>query len=68
MRLKIIVVSFHVFGPDTQELLKDGEIDINIVPVAGDVLHIDGKRYKVLQRDFVSWSPQSVKLFVKEIL
>lgn len=68
MRLKIIAISFHLFRPDSQEILRDGEIEISLVPVAGDILHLDGKRYRVLQRDFVSWIPQSVKLFVKELL
>lgn len=68
MRLKIIAVKYHLFKPNTQEILRDGEIEISLVPVAGDILHLDGKRYKVLQRDFVSWIPQSVKLFVNELL
>lgn len=68
MRLKIIAVKYHLFKPSTQEILKDGEIEISLVPVKGDVLHLDDKRYRVLQRDFVGWLPQRVTLFVEELL
>ena len=32
-----------------------------------DIIHLDNNRYRVLQRDFVSWNPQSVKLFVSKL-
>lgn len=66
MRVKIIEVEYRLFG-NKQTILRDGEIDIQLIPAKGDVIHLDNKRYRVEQRDFVSWNPQSVKLFVTEI-
>ena len=68
MRVKIIEVEYRLFKPNKQTILRDGEIDIQLIPVKGDVIHLDNKRYRVEQRDFVNWNPQSVKLFVTEIL
>ena len=66
MRVKIIEVEYRLFG-NKQTILRDGEIDIQLIPAKGDVIHLDNKRYRVEQRDFVSWNLQSVKLFVTEI-
>jgi hypothetical protein len=68
MKLKIIEVEYRVFKSNQQTILRDGEIDIQVIPVKGDIIHLDNKRYRVEQRDFVNWNPQSVRLFVTEIL
>ena len=68
MKVKIIEVEYRLFRSNKQMLLRNGEIDIHLIPTKGDVLHLDGKRYRVEQRDFVSWNPQSVTLFVVEII
>ena len=41
MRVKIIKVNIKLFGPDEQELIRDGEVDLKLIPVKGDVLWID---------------------------
>lgn len=68
MRVKVIEVRYRLFKSPEQTILRDGEIDIQLIPAKGDVIHLDNKRYRVEQRDFVSWNPQSIKLFVTEIL
>ena len=68
MRVKIIEVEYRLFKSNKQTILRDGEIDIQLIPAKGDIIHLDNKRYRVEQRDFVSWNPQVVKLFVTEIL
>lgn len=68
MRVKIIEVEYRLFKSNKQTILRDGEIDIQLIPAKGDIIHLDDKRYRVEQRDFVSWNPQSIKLFVTEIL
>ena len=67
MRVKVIEVRYRLFKSPEQTILRDGEIDIQLIPAKGDIIHLDNKRYRVEQRDFVSWNPQSVKLFVTEI-
>lgn len=67
MRVKVIEVRYRLFKSPEQTILRDGEIDIQLIPAKGDIIHLDNKRYRVEQRDFVSWNPQSVKLFVVEI-
>lgn len=67
MTVKIIKVEYRLFKLNEQTILRDGEIDIQLIPAKGDVIHLDDKRYLVEQRDFVSWNPQSIKLFVTEI-
>ncbi len=67
MKVKIIKVNFKFFGRDTQELIRDGEVDLKLIPIKGDVLFIDDVKYIVLQRDIIfSGSEQDVRLFVRE--
>ena len=67
MNIRIIEVEYHFWKSTTQTILRDGEIDLQLIPVKDDIIHLDNNRYKVLQRDFVSWNPQSVKLFVSKL-
>lgn len=67
MKVKIIKVNFKFFERDTQELIRDGEVDLKLIPIKGDVLFIDDVKYIVLQRDIIfSGSEQDVRLFVRE--
>lgn len=67
MKVKIIKVNFKFFGRDTQELIRDGEVDLKLIPIKGDVLFIDDVKYIVLQRDILFFeSEQDVRLFVRE--
>lgn len=67
MKVKIIKVNFKFFGCDTQELIRDGEVNLKLIPIKGDVLFIDDVKYIVLQRDIIfSGSEQDVRLFVRE--
>lgn len=67
MKVKVIKVNIKLFGPDEQELIRDGEVDLKLIPVKGDVLWIDDVKYTVLQRDIIfSGSEQNVRLFVRD--
>lgn len=66
INLKVIEVIFK-WRKNEQNVLRNGEIDVELIPSKGDVLHFDDNMYKVLQRDFVSWKPQSVTLFVEKL-
>ena len=66
MRVKIIEIIVG-WWKNEQRLLKDGEIDIHLIPQKDDIIYLDGERYRVLQRDFVSWNPQEIKLFVSKL-
>lgn len=67
MKVKIIKVNFKFFGSDTQEVIRNGEVDLKLIPIKGDVLFIDDVKYIVLQRDIIfSGSEQDVRLFVRE--
>lgn len=67
MNVKIIEVEHHFWKSTTQTVLRDGKIDLQLIPAKDDVIHLDGNRYRVLQRDFVSWNPQNIKLFVSKL-
>lgn len=67
MNVKIIEVEHHFWKSTTQTVLRYGKIDLQLIPVKDDVIHLDGNRYRVLQRDFVSWNPQSITLFVSKL-
>ena len=67
MKLKVIEVKYRFFKSSIQEIIRDGEIDTQFIPSKGDIIHLDGNRYRVIQRDFESFKPQSIKLFVNKI-
>lgn len=68
MRVKVIEVRYRLFKSPEQTILRDREIDIQLIPAKGDIIHLDNKRYRVEQRIVDNyWNPQSVKLFVVEI-
>ena len=50
MRVKVIEVIYHLFKNELN-LLKDGDIDMRIYPVVGDIVTIDNIKYRVIQRN-----------------
>lgn len=69
MRVKIIEVVYHFFKNE-QNILKDGDIDMQIYPVVGDIVTIDDIRYRVLQRNLYmrrDWDNQSITYHVTKI-
>ena len=69
MKVKVIKVIFKFWGGTEQEILKEGDIDLVVVPVKGDKIFIDDIGYKVLQRDIhikKNIYEQRITLFVKE--
>lgn len=66
MRVKIIEIIVG-WWKNEQRILRYGEIDIHLISQKDDIIHLDGERYRVLQRDFVSWNPQEIKLFVSKL-
>ena len=46
MKVKVIKVTFKFWGGTEQEILKEGDIDLVVVPVKGDKIFIDD-RYRL---------------------
>lgn len=70
MKVKIIKVTFKFWGGTEQEILKEGDIDLVVVPVKGDKIFIDDIGYKVLQRDIhikKNIYEQRITLFVEKL-
>ena len=69
MKVKIIKVTFKFWGGTEQEILKEGDIDLVVVPIKGDKVFIDDIDYIVHQRDIhikKDINEQRITLFVKE--
>lgn len=69
MRVKIIEVVYHFFKNELN-ILKDDDIDMQIYPVVGDIVTIDGIKYRVLQRNLYmrkNWDNQSITYHVTKI-
>lgn len=68
MKVKIIKTTFRFWKEPKQELLKDGDINLEVMPVKDDVVIIDDIRYKVIQRDIrMAKNNQQVTLFVEKL-
>lgn len=70
MKVKVIKVTFKFWGGREQEILKEGDIDLVVVPVKGDKIFIDDIGYKVLQRDIhikKNIYEQRITLFVEKL-
>lgn len=68
MKVKVIEVEQGWFK-SKQTLLKDGYISLEIYPVKGDKIFIDGIGYLVLQRDLYlskEIDKQTMTLFVRK--
>lgn len=68
MKVRIIKTTFRFWKEPKQELLKDDDINLEVMPVKGDVVIIDDIRYKVIQRDIrMAKINQQVTLFVEKL-
>lgn len=68
MKVKIIKTTFRFWKEPKQELLKDGDINLEVMPVKDDIVIIDDIRYKVIQRDIrMAKNNQQVTLFVEKL-
>lgn len=68
MKVRIIKVTFRFWKTPKQELLKDDDINLEVMPVKGDIVIIDDVRYHVVQRDIkMVKNNQQVTLFVEKL-
>ena len=70
MKVKVIKLTFKFWGGTEQEILKEGDIDLIVVPIKGDKIFIDDMGYKVLQRDIhikKNIYEQRITLFVEKL-
>lgn len=67
MNVKVIeIIKFKLFRDSEQRLLKNGELDIKLIPIKGDIVFIDNIKYEVIQRDIIMGKEESVRLFVRK--
>jgi hypothetical protein len=70
MKVRIIKVEYDFWGRSSQTILKDDYIDLKVIPIQGDIVFIDGERYKVTQRDIFikkDIDQQRITLFVNKL-
>lgn len=68
MKVRIIKVTYRFWKEPKQELLKDDDINLEVMPVKGDIVIIDDIRYHVVQRDIkIAKNNQQVTLFVEKL-
>lgn len=70
MNVKVIEVIPRFFKASKQVILKDGDIDLTVIPVKDDIVIIEDVRYKVLQRDIImrkTLENQRITLFVEKL-
>ena len=68
MKVRVIKITYRFWKNPKQELLKDGDIDLKVLPIKDDIVIIDDIRYKVLQRDIrMSKNNQQVTIFVEKL-
>lgn len=65
MTLYITEVVYGWFKKSYTELTIIEKWNHDVVPVKDGIIHLNGKRYLVLQRDF--FSPNHIKLYVREL-
>ena len=67
MRIRITEVTYRLFKSVKYDVLKDENFDIQFLPMTGDVIVLDGIRYKVKQRDFYEMGQLCILLYVEKI-
>lgn len=65
MTLYITEVIYGWFKKSFSELTIIEKWNSDVAPVKDDIIHLKGKRYLVLQRDF--FSSTAIKLYVREL-
>lgn len=70
MHVRVIEVIPRFFKKSKQVILKDGDIDLIVIPIKDDIIIIEDVRYKVLQRDVImrkNLENQRITLFVEKL-
>ena len=70
MKVKVIKVTFKFWEGTEQEILKEDDIDLIVIPTKGDKIFIDDIGYTVLQRDIhmkKDINEQRITLFVEKL-
>lgn len=70
MNVRVIEVIPRFFKKSKQVILKDGDIDLIVIPIKDDIVIIEDVRYKVLQRDIImrkNLENQRITLFVEKL-
>lgn len=70
MNVRVIEVIPRFFKKSKQVILKDGDIDLIVIPIKDDIIIIEDVRYKVLQRDIImrkNLENQRITLFVEKL-
>lgn len=67
MRIRITEVTYRLFKSVKYDVLKDENFDIQFLPMTGDIIVLDGIKYKVKQRDFYEIGQQGILLYVEKI-
>ena len=70
MNVKVIEVIPRFFKTSKQIVLKDGDIDLTVIPIKDDIVIIEDVRYRVLQRDIImrkNLENQRITLFVEKL-
>lgn len=70
MNIRVIEVIPRFFKASKQVILKDGDIDLTVIPIKDDIIIIEDVRYKVLQRDIImrkNLENQRITLFVEKL-
>lgn len=70
MNIRVIEVIPRFFKKSKQVILKDGDIDLTVIPIKDDIVIIEDVRYRVLQRDIImrkNLENQRITLFVEKL-
>lgn len=70
MNIRVIEVIPRFFKKSKQVILKDGDIDLTVIPIKDDIVIIEDARYRVLQRDIImrkNLENQRITLFVEKL-
>lgn len=71
MHVRVIEIIPRFFKKSKQVILKDGNVDLIVIPSKDDIVFIDDVGYKVLQRDIImrkNLELQRITLFVEKLL
>lgn len=69
MYIKVIEITRRFFREPEQDILRAGNIEVQVIPAKGDNIFIDDTSYKVLQRDIIfvdDIDKQRITLFVEK--
>lgn len=70
MNIRVIEVIPRFFKKSKQVILKDGDIDLTVIPTKNDIIIIEDVQYRVIQRDIImrkNLENQRITLFVEKL-